>query len=315
MLSNSYQGLSLSQRIKLKALDLGFDYCGISKATFLEQEAPRLEEWLKRGYQGSMAWMENHFDKRLDPRKLVEGAKSVITVLLNYYPEQTLQGNLKISRYAYGDDYHQVIKEKLAALLAEIRAQAGEVQGRAFVDSAPVMDKVWAERAGAGWVGKNANLIVKKGGSYFFIGELILDLELDYDGPIGDYCGTCRRCMDACPTQAITEPYVVDGSKCISYLTIELKDQINETFQGQMDNWVYGCDVCQEVCPWNRFAQAHQTPEFLPSEALQQLSSQDFKEITEELFKTVFKESAVKRTKWKGFVRNISFVNSGSNEV
>jgi epoxyqueuosine reductase len=299
---------SASHLIKQKATELGFDFCGISKADFLEEEAPRLEEWLKRGYQGTMKWMENHFDKRLDPRKLVDGAKSVITVLLNYYPEFSLEGNLKISRYAYGEDYHHVLKDKLFLLQSFIQSTFGEVQGRAFVDSAPVMDKAWAQKSGAGWIGKNANLISKSAGSYFFIGELILDLELEYDGPIQDYCGTCRKCIDACPTQAITEPYVVDGSKCISYLTIELKEAIGEEFKGKMDNWVYGCDVCQEVCPWNSFSVPHKTPEFLPKEELKILASTNFKEITEEVFRKVFKDSAVKRTKWEGFRRNVNFI-------
>ena len=258
-----------------------------------------------------MGYMANHFDKRLDPRLLVDGAKSVVTVLLNYYPEKNLPegpDDYKLSKYAYGEDYHFVLKDKLKDLTAFIHDQIGEVNGRAFVDSAPVMDKVWAKRSGAGWVGKHTNVINRQMGSFFFIGELILDLDLEPDGPIADFCGTCTRCIDACPTDAIVEPYVVDGSKCISYFTIELKEAIPADVRGQFDNWVFGCDICQDVCPWNRFSRPHQTPAFSPNPSLQTWSKQDWEEITEEVFREVFRRSAVKRTKLEGLKRNIEFV-------
>lgn len=302
-----------SQLIKQKAAEFGFDFCGIAQAEFLEKEAPRLEEWLKRNMQGEMSYMANHFDKRLNPKLLVEGAKSVISLLLNYFPNQDLAqknaDNFKISKYAYGEDYHFVMKRKLNELLNFIREHIGEVNGRAFVDSAPVMDKVWAERSGLGWIGKHSNLINRKIGSFFFIGELIVDLELEYDSPTGDYCGTCKRCLEACPTEAIVSPYVVDGSKCISYLTIELKNEIPQEFRGKMENWIFGCDICQDVCPWNRFAKPHQTPEFEPNEPLKAMQKKDWLEITEEVFVKVFPKSAVKRTKIKGLQRNIRFTS------
>lgn len=297
--------------VKAKAAEIGFDFCGIARAEFLEDEASRLEAWLKNGMHGQMNYMANHFDKRLDPRLLVEGAKSVVTVLLNYYPEQSLPDgpdDLKLSKYAYGTDYHFVLKDKLADLLAFIRDEISEVGGRAFVDSAPVMDKVWAKRSGTGWVGKHSNLINREIGSFFFIGELILDLELTPDSPIADYCGTCTRCLDACPTEAIVAPYVVDGSKCISYFTIELKEAIPAEVRGKFENWIFGCDICQDVCPWNRFARPHKTPEFMPNPALTELSRTDWQEITEEIFAEVFRRSAVKRTKLAGLRRNIDFV-------
>lgn len=296
--------------IKQKATELGFLYCGISKADFLENEAPRLEQWLHQKKHGEMAWMENHFDKRLNPRLLVDGAKSVVTVLLNYFPQETLteEDNFKISKYAYGIDYHYVIKEKLAALMGEISQNIGEVNGRAFVDSAPVMDKAWATRSGAGWIGKNANIIRPQVGSFFFIGELIIDLELVADGPIQDYCGTCTRCIDACPTDAISEPYVVDGNKCISYLTIELKNNIPEEFKGKMDNWIFGCDVCQDVCPWNSFSKPHEEPAFVLPEDLKKYTKKDWIEISKEVFDKTFKHSPIKRSKWEGLKKNIAFV-------
>jgi len=296
--------------IKQKATELGFLYCGISKADFLEDEAPRLENWLNQKKQGEMSWMENHFDKRLDPRLLVDGAKSIVTVLLNYFPKETLpsEGNFKISKYAYGVDYHYVIKEKLTALMQEISEEIGEVNGRAFVDSAPVMDKAWATRSGAGWIGKNANIIRPQIGSFFFIGELIIDLELVADAPIQDYCGTCTRCIDACPTDAISEPYVVDGSKCISYLTIELKNNIPEEFKGKMDNWIFGCDVCQDVCPWNSFSRPHDVPAFALHEDLKTYNKKDWMEISKEVFDKTFKHSPIKRSKWEGLKKNIAFV-------
>ena len=300
-----------TQLIKQKARELGFDYCGVSKAEFLEAEAPRLEQWLNQQKHGQMGYMANHFDKRLDPRLLVEGAKSVVSVLLNYYPEKELSaepGDYKISKYAYGRDYHFVLKDKLKELVEFVRTEIGEVAGRAFVDSAPVMDKAWAARSGLGWVGKHSNLLNREMGSFFFIGELILDLELDYDGPVKDYCGTCTRCMDACPTDAIPAPYVVDGSRCISYFTIELKEQLPADVRCKFENWIFGCDICQDVCPWNRFAKPHQTPDFQPSAQLQDMKNPDWEEITEEVFKVLFKESAVKRTKLAGLQRNIGFL-------
>ncbi|QHV94843.1 tRNA epoxyqueuosine(34) reductase QueG [Spirosoma endbachense] len=296
--------------IKARALALGFDFCGVAKADFLEEEAPRLETWLKNGMHGQMNYMANHFDKRLDPRLLVDDAKSVITVLLNYYPEQKLpesDADYKLSKYAYGADYHYVIKDKLKDLLAYIQEEIGEVGGRAFVDSAPVMDKAWAKRGGLGWVGKHTNLINREIGSFFFIGELILDLELEPDGPITDYCGTCARCIDACPTDAIVGPYVVDGSKCISYFTIELKEAIPDDVRGKFDNWVFGCDICQDVCPWNRFAKPHKTVEFSPNPELASFTKVDWEEITEDVFREVFRRSAVKRTKLEGLKRNVAF--------
>lgn len=305
-----------TQLIKDKATALGFAFCGVAKADFLEDEAPRLETWLKNGMHGQMNYMANHFDKRLDPRLLVDDAKSVITVLLNYYPEQQLptgDEDYKVSKYAYGTDYHFVIKDKLKALLAFIHDEIGEVGGRAFVDSAPVMDKAWAKRAGLGWVGKHTNLINREIGSFFFIGELILDLELEPDGPITDYCGTCTRCIDACPTDAIVGPYVVDGSKCISYFTIELKEAIPEEVRGKFNNWVFGCDICQDVCPWNRFANPHQLPDFAPHPDLAAFTKRDWEEITEDVFREIFRRSAVKRTKLDGLKRNIDFCSTDSS--
>lgn len=296
--------------IKAKAKDLGFLSCGISQATFLEDEAPRLEKWLKEGRHGQMQYMENHFDKRLDPRLLVDGAKSVISLLLNYYPEKLQQheNSPKLSKYAYGTDYHFVIKDKLKLLLEAIQEDIGEVNGRAFVDSAPVLDKAWAAKSGLGWIGKNANLLSKKTGSFFFIAELIVDLDLVYDAVTTDHCGSCTACLDACPTQAIVAPYVVDGSKCISYLTIELRDNIPSEFQGKMDDWMFGCDVCQDVCPWNRFSKPHNEPLFNPHPDLLGMTYKDWQELTQETFSKVFKKSAVKRTKYTGLKRNIDFL-------
>lgn len=297
--------------IKTKAKELGFFYCGISEAGFLESESKRLESWLKNDYQGNMNYMNNHFDKRLDPRLLVDDAKSVVSLLLNYYPNevQKEEDSPKISKYAYGEDYHFVIKDKLKTFMKAIHENIGEVGGRVFVDSAPVMDKAWAAKSGIGWVGKNSNLIHPKHGSFFFIAELILDLKLLPDGPIKDYCGTCTRCIDACPTDAIVEPYVVDGSKCISYLTIELKDEIIPSyFKGKMDNWMFGCDICQDVCPWNRFSTPTKENAFDPHEKLVQMNKADWEDLTEDIFKELFKKSAVKRTKFKGLTRNIDFL-------
>jgi len=283
--------------------------CGISKAGFLEEEAPRLEKWLKEGRHGKMQYMENHFDKRLDPTLLVDGAKSVISLLLNYYPhEKQNEKSYKISKYAYGQDYHFVIKEKLKELLYFIQENIGEVGGRAFVDSAPMLDKAWAAKSGLGWIGKNSNLLSKQVGSFFFIAELVIDLELEYDTITSDHCGSCTACIDACPTQAIVEPYVVDGSKCISYFTIELKDNLPTDMKGKMDEWAFGCDVCQDVCPWNRFSKPHSEPLFNPHPDLLSMTKKDWEEVTEDTFRAVFKNSAVKRTKFEGIKRNIDFL-------
>ena len=283
--------------------------CGISKAGFLEQEAPRLEAWLNQNRHGQMQYMENHFDKRLDPTKLVEGSKSVISLLLNYYPQQFLRDDsYKISKYAYGTDYHFVIKDKLKELLHCIQEQVGDVHGRAFVDSAPVLDKAWAAKSGLGWIGKHSNLLSKQAGSFYFIAELIVDLDLDYDTPVTDHCGSCTACIDACPTQAIVEPYKVDGSKCISYFTIELKNEIPSSVSGQFDDWMFGCDVCQDVCPWNRFSKAHKEPLFDPHPDVLSNSKKDWEEITKEVFSEIFKKSPLKRTKFEGLRRNIEFL-------
>ncbi|WKB80046.1 tRNA epoxyqueuosine(34) reductase QueG [Cellulophaga lytica] len=296
--------------IKDEAKRLGFMSCGVSKAKFLEEEAPRLESWLTKNMNGQMSYMENHFDKRLDPTKLVEGSKSVISLLLNYYPEEMQNTDaLKISKYAYGQDYHHVIKSKLRELQEFITNNIGNVEGRAFVDSAPVLDKAWAAKSGLGWIGKNSNLITQKVGSFYFIAELIVDIELDYDSAVTDHCGTCTACIDACPTQAIVDPYVVDGSKCISYFTIELKNEIPADVRGKFDDWIFGCDVCQDVCPWNRFSKPHNEPLFNPHPDLLSMTKKDWVEITEDVFRKVFKKSAVKRTKFSGLQRNIDFLD------
>jgi epoxyqueuosine reductase len=302
-----------TQLIKTEAKRLGFDFCGISKAEFLEEEAPRLEQWLKASMHGQMQYMENYFDKRLDPTLLVEGAKSVISLLFNYYPEQTQNSDApKISKYAYGNDYHEVIKEKLKEFVHTLKETIGDINGRVFVDSAPVLDKAWAKKSGLGWIGKNANLINKQQGSFFFIAELIMDVELDYDGPIKDYCGTCTKCIDACPTEAIVAPYIVDGSKCISYLTIELKEVIPSEFKHKMDNWAFGCDVCQDVCPWNSFSQAHTEPQLKNTNGLIDFTKDEWYDLSEELFNQVFKHSAIKRTKYKGLKRNLEFLKKNN---
>lgn len=292
--------------VKTTAKKLGFDYCGISKAEFLAEEAPRLENWLKNQQHGKMSYMKNHFDKRLDPTKLVPGAKSVVSLLYNYYPEKDLarEGEFKIAKYAYGQDYHFVVKDKLKTFMSQLQEQIGDIEGRVFVDSAPVMERQWAAKGGLGWVGKHTLLINKEQGSYFFLAELILDLDLEPDGPIKDYCGTCTRCVDACPTDAIT-PYQLDASKCISYLTIELKDEIPEEFAGKMENWIFGCDICQDVCPWNRFSKPHSQPAFTPHQQLGEMNRENWQELTREIFQEIFRKSAVKRTKIEGLVRNI----------
>ena len=283
--------------------------CGISKAAFLEQEAPRLENWLNKNQHGQMSYMENNFDKRLNPTLLVEDAKSVVSLLLNYYPaELQNQETYKISKYAYGQDYHFVIKEKLKEFLFSIQSTIGEVSGRAFVDSAPILDKAWAAKSGLGWIGKNSNLLTQQVGSFYFIAELIIDLELEYDYATTDHCGTCTACIDACPTEAIVAPYIVDGSKCISYFTIELKENIPPEMKGKFDDWAFGCDICQDVCPWNKFSKSHKEPLFNPNPELLSMSKKDWEEITEETFKVVFKNSAVKRTKFEVLKRNIEFL-------
>jgi epoxyqueuosine reductase len=298
-----------SKLIKAEAKRLGFLSCGISKASFLEEEAPRLENWLNQNHHGEMKYMENHFDKRLNPTLLVDDAKSVISLLLNYYPSEIQNtDSYKMSKYAYGQDYHFVIKEKLQELLQTIQTEIGEVSGRAFVDSAPVLDKAWAAKSGLGWIGKNSNLLTQQVGSFYFIAELVVDLDLEYDYATTDHCGTCTACIDACPTEAIVSPYVVDGSKCISYFTIELKENIPQEMKGKMDDWIFGCDVCQDVCPWNRFSKSHNEPLFNPNPELLSMTKKDWKEITEDTFKKVFKNSAVKRTKLDGLKRNIKFL-------
>src|SRR5690606_36355192 len=282
----------------------GFEYCGIAKAEFLEDDAPRLEAWLNRNYHGQMAYMANHFDKRLDPTKLVEGAKTVVSLVYNYYPKEELpqeRGRYKLAKYAYGKDYHFVIKDKLKIFLSKIREEVGEVGGRAFVDSAPVMERQWAKKAGIGWTGKNSLLLNRNLGSFFFLAELVIDLEVRPDPPaVRDYCGSCTRCIDACPTDAIAQPGMVDGSKCISYFTIELKEEIPDSVKGKFDNWIFGCDICQDVCPWNRFSKPHTEPAFDPNPALKEMDNREWEEITQETFNRVFKNSAVKRTKLQG---------------
>ena len=299
-----------SQLIKDHAKRLGFLSCGISNAGFLEDEAPRLEQWLRQGHHGSMSYMERNFDKRLDPTKLVPGAKSVVSLLYNYFPKESQldKSAPKISKYAYGKDYHTVIKDKLFELMHLLQEEVGEIHGRVFVDSAPVLDKAWAAKAGLGWIGKHTNLISKQAGSFYFIAELIMDLSLEQDAPVTDHCGSCTACIDACPTQAIVAPYQVDGSKCISYFTVEIKEAIPQEVKGQFDNWAFGCDVCQDVCPWNRFSTPHQEPQFEPSPKLLQMSKGDWHEITEAVFDRLFAESAVQRTQFSGLKRNLDFL-------
>jgi epoxyqueuosine reductase len=300
-----------TQQVKTFARNLGFDYCGIARVQKLDDDARRLENWLNKGYQGAMQYMENHFDLRVDPSKLVPGAKSVITLMINYFPskEQPEQAP-KVSKYAYGKDYHEVIRNKLNLFLSLINEHIGEVHGRGFVDSAPVLERSWAQRSGLGWIGKNGNLLTKQQGSFFFIATLIVDMELEYDDPFAkDYCGTCRKCIDACPTDAILENKVVDGSRCISYFTIELKDMlIPVEMEGKFDGWLFGCDTCQDVCPWNRFAAAANEREFTPIEEILNFSSDDWGALTEDSFKKIFRHSPLKRAKFEGIQRNLKFL-------
>jgi epoxyqueuosine reductase len=297
--------------IKSTAQKLNFDYCGISKAEFLAEDAERLKKWLDNEYHGQMSYMINHFDKRVDPRALVDDARSVISLLYNYFPETELpeKDNYKISRYAYGEDYHFVIKNKLKKFLGIIREELPEAEGRVFVDSAPVLERQWAARSGLGWIGKNTMLINKEAGSFLFIAEIILNIELTYDNPIGDFCGTCTKCIDACPTNALI-PYEMDASKCISYLTIELKEDIPEEFNGKLKDWIFGCDICQEVCPWNRFSGAHNEPLFQPKDKLKSMNKKDWIEMSKPDFQKLFRKSAVLRAKYDGIKRNINLNNS-----
>jgi len=301
----------ITNRIKEKAIDLGFSAIGIAKAEFMDEEASRLETWLNKNYHGEMSYMENHFDKRLDPTKLVPGARSVISLMYNYYPSSIQnEDSYKIAKYAYGKDYHKVVKKKLLDLFNWCKEHFGNIEGRCFVDSAPVLERDWAKRAGIGWIGKNTLLLNKNLGSFYFLGEIIFDLELEYDHKVKDHCGTCTRCIDACPTDAISkEGYLMDGSKCISYLTIELKNSIPEEFKNQMNDWVFGCDICQDVCPWNRFSKPHHEEKFLPTNSLLSMTKNDWEEISEPIFQELFQGSAVKRTKFEGLKRNISFVS------
>lgn len=303
-----------TNQIKRIASELGFSFCGISKATFLEEEAPKLEDWLNRGYQGKMGYLENHFDKRLDPTKLVDGAKSVISLVYNYFPEKDLASDkgYKVAKYAYGKDYHFVIKDKLKTFFQSMQETIHlDIEGRVFVDSAPVHERAWAAKSGLGWIGKNSLLLNKQMGSFFFLAEIICDLELIADSPVKDHCGTCTRCIDACPTDAIPQPYVIDASRCISYLTIELKDELPSGFKGEMEGWIFGCDICQDVCPWNKFSIPHKEHAFQPHSDLSDMKKADWEELTEETFRVIFKNSAVKRTKYKGLKRNIDFMSNG----
>jgi epoxyqueuosine reductase len=298
--------------LKKVAHDLGFSFCGVAKAEFLEEEAPRLEEWLKRGYQGKMSYLESHFDKRLDPRALVPGAKSVVSLVYNYFPKQEIKGQLKVAKYAYGEDYHFVVRDLLKELVYRLEETIGQINGRVFVDSAPVMERAWAARSGTGWIGKNSLLLNRSMGSFFFLAELIVDLDLEPDGVAKDFCGDCTACMDACPTDAIPQPYVVDGSKCISYFTIELKEEIPPEAKGKFQDWVFGCDICQDVCPWNRFAKPNAQPRFEPSHDLGKIQSSEWKEMTEAVFNSVFKNSPLKRAGFAGLMRNITFVEAAA---
>lgn len=302
-----------SQFIKNTALELGFNFCGIAKAEFLSEDAKRLENWLSKGMNGKMQYMENYFDLRVDPGKLVPGAKSVITLLLNYFPGDIQpEGIPKISKYAYGEDYHDVIRQKINIFYSLLKEQIGDIHGRGFVDSAPVLERAWAQKAGLGWIGKNGNLITKQQGSWFFIATLIIDAALEYDNAfVKDYCGSCTKCIDSCPTDAILPDKVIDGSKCISYFTIELKDAlIPENMRGRFNDWMFGCDICQDVCPWNRFSKPHDEIKFTPLAGVFNFTTADWEEMTEENFKMIFKNSPIKRTKFQGIKRNLKFIQN-----
>jgi epoxyqueuosine reductase len=305
--------ISLHTRlVKETAREFHFDFCGIAQAVKLDDDARRLENWLKQGMHGSMKYMENYFDLRIDPSMLVPGARSVVTLMKNYYPSENLKSDHKISKYAYGRDYHEVIKEDLKKMITSLQEQIGQFNGRGFVDSAPVLERTWAVRSGLGWIGKNGNLINRTSGSFYFIATLITDLELEYDDPFaGDYCGSCKRCIDACPTGAILPDKTINGSQCISYFTIELKDElIPENMKGKFQNWMFGCDVCQDVCPWNSFSKPHQETSFQPLPELLNISINEWEEMTEESFKKIFNGSPLKRAKFKGIRRNIRFLKS-----
>lgn len=300
-----------SNLVKQTAGRLGFDFCGIAKAQYLNEDARRLETWLEKNMHGKMHYMQTHFELRVDPQKLVPGAKSVITLLINYFPETTQPENVpRISKYAYGSDYHEVIRKKLNEFLQILKNEIGDFNGRGFVDSAPVLERAWAQKSGLGWIGKNGNLITKNSGSFFFIATLITDIDLQPDDVyVKDYCGSCTKCIDNCPTEAILPDKIVDGSKCISYFTIELKDAlIPEQMKGKFENWLFGCDVCQDVCPWNRFASPHKNESLNPIEAIFKFSKNDWEELTEEKFKIIFSDSPIKRTKFKGIKRNLQFI-------
>ena len=299
-----------SDFIKNKSIELGFISCGISKSAFLENEIGRFESWLKNNYHGQMSYMERNFDKRMDTTKLVAGSKSVISLLFNYYPSKEINNDsFKISKYAYGKDYHFIIKDRLKSLLSSMRNEIGEIDGRVFVDSAPIMEKAWAKKSGLGWIGKNTNLISKKTGSFFFIAEIIVDLELEYDNEVTDHCGSCTACLDACPTDALYEPYKIDASKCISYFTIELKEQFPNDLKKDFNDWIFGCDICQDVCPWNKFSIPNKEPLLNPKNEINQYSKKDWLELTDEVFKVVFKETSLERTRFKGLKRNIQYAN------
>lgn len=300
-----------SALIKAKAKKFGFQNCGISKAGFLEEDARPFENWLQNNYHGQMQYMENYFDKRLDPTLLVEGSKSVISLSYNYFPEEKISDfdSFKISKYAYGQDYHEIMKAILEEMVAELKEEIGDFHCRVFTDSAPVLERSWARKSGIGWVGKNANLITKQSGSFYFLAEIICDLALTEDKPTTDHCGTCRKCIDACPTEAIVSDKIIDGSKCISYATIELKNEIPESFKNKMEDWMFGCDICQDVCPWNRFSVPHHQEKFKPNHHLKSYTKQDWQELSQEIFSEIFRKSPVKRTKFAGLKRNIDFLS------
>ena len=299
-----------SQLIKRLAKQIGFSSCGISRARFLHEEEKNFEDWLKQGYQGTMSYLERNFDKRLDPTKLVPGAKSIISLTFNYFPTKKKfnDNSFLISKYAYGKDYHIIIKDKLKELFSQMKKEVGDIEGRVFVDSAPIHERAWAKISGLGWIGKNSLLLNKKMGSYFFLAEIICDLDLEYDSAVSDHCGTCTKCIDACPTDAITQAQVVDANRCISYLTIENKNEIPKELSKSFNNYIFGCDICQDVCPWNKFSTSHNEKEFLPKEEFSKMSKKDWQELTHETFNKIFKNSAVKRAKFQGLKRNIKAV-------